>query len=92
MSIDLRPAVVTERGRFGDWEGDLAIGAGRKQALVALNERTARYTLIAPVPNKTAQAVSDAMISDAVCSLRSHILSEVATSADNRQREGVRSA
>lgn len=63
VSIDLRPAVVAERGRFGDWEGDLVIGAGQKQALVTLNERTSRYTLIAHVAKKTAQAVSDAMIS-----------------------------
>ena len=63
VSIDLRPAVVAERGRFGDWEGDLVIGAGQKQALVTLNERTSRYSLIAHVPFKTAQAVSDAMIS-----------------------------
>lgn len=39
------------------------IGAGQKQALVTLNERTSRYSLRAPVPFKTAQAVSDAMIS-----------------------------
>lgn len=63
VSIDLRPAVVAERGRFGDWEGDLVIGAGQKQALVTLNERTSRYSLIAHVPNKTTQTVSDAMIS-----------------------------
>ena len=62
-SIALRPAVVDERGRFGDWEGDLVIGAGQQQALVTLNERTSRYSLIAHVPFKTAQAVSDAMIS-----------------------------
>ena len=42
VSIDLRPAIVAERGRFGDWEGDLVIGAGQKQALVTLNERTSR--------------------------------------------------
>ena len=40
----------------------MVIGAGQKQALVTLNERTARYALIAHVPFKTAQAVSDAMI------------------------------
>ena len=39
------------------------IGAGQKQALVTLNERTSRYSLIAHVPNKTTQTVSDAMIS-----------------------------
>lgn len=63
VSIDLRPAIVAERSRFGDWEADLVIGAGQKQALVTLNERTSRYSLIAHVPFKTAQAVSDAMIS-----------------------------
>ena len=62
VSIDLRPAVVAERARFGDWEADLVIGAGQKQALVTINERTSRYSLIAHVPFKTAKAVSDAMI------------------------------
>jgi IS30 family transposase len=37
VSIDMRPTIVGERGRFGDWEGDLVIGAGQKQALVTLN-------------------------------------------------------
>ncbi len=63
VSIEKRPAIVNERLRFGDWEGDLVIGAGQQQALVTLNERTSRYTLMAHVTNKTAQAVSDAMIS-----------------------------
>jgi transposase, IS30 family len=63
VSIDLRPTIVAERGRFGDWEADLVIGAGQKQALVTINERTSRYSLIAHVPFKTAKAVSDAMIS-----------------------------
>ena len=63
VSIDLRPAIVAERGRFGDWEADLVIGAGQKQALVTINERTSRNSLIAHVPFKTAKAVSDAMIS-----------------------------
>lgn len=62
ISIDLRPAIVAERARFGDWEADLVIGAGQKQALVTMNERTSRYSLIAHVPFKTAQAVSDTMI------------------------------
>ena len=63
VSIDQRPTVVAERGRFGDWEADLVIGAGQKQALVTINERTSRYSLIAHIPFKTARAVSDAIIS-----------------------------
>jgi IS30 family transposase len=63
VSIELRPAIVDGRTRFGDWEGDLVIGAGQQQALVTLNERQSRYTLIGKVVRKTAQAVSDTMIS-----------------------------
>ena len=63
VSIDLRSAIANCRERFGDWEADLVIGAGQHQALVTLNERISRYTLVAHVPAKTAQAVSDAMIS-----------------------------
>ena len=63
VSIELRPAIVDERTRFGDWEADLVIGAGQQQALVTLNERKSRYTLIGKVTRKTAQAVSDTMIS-----------------------------
>ena len=63
VSIEQRPAIVDTRLRFGDWEGDLVIGAGQQQALVTLNERKSRYTLIGKVQRKTAQAVSDAIVS-----------------------------
>jgi len=62
-SIDLRPDIANRRERFGDWEADLVIGAGHQQALVTINERTSRYALIAHVPAKTAQHVSDAILS-----------------------------
>jgi IS30 family transposase len=62
VSIEQRPAIVNSRKRFGDWEGDLVVGAGQQQALVTLNERKSRYALIAHVPFKTAQAVSDTVI------------------------------
>ncbi|MSQ73929.1 MAG: IS30 family transposase [Betaproteobacteria bacterium] len=63
VSIDKRPAVVGNRVHFGDWEADLVIGAGQKQALVTINARASRYSLIAHVPFKLGQAVSDSMIS-----------------------------
>ena len=61
VSIELRPACVNARERFGDWEADLVIGAGQKQALVTLNERLSRYSLIAHVPYKTATLVNAAI-------------------------------
>jgi IS30 family transposase len=63
VSIEQRPAIVDTLKRFGDWEADLVIGAAQQQALVTLNERKSRYCLIAQVPCKTAQVVSDTMIS-----------------------------
>jgi hypothetical protein len=51
-SIEARPAVVDTRERFGDWEGDLVIGAGQQGALVTLNERKSRFTLIAHVASQ----------------------------------------
>jgi len=63
VSIELRPAIVEQRARFGDWEGDLVIGAGHQQALVTLNERISRYTLIGKINRKTAQSVTDTMVS-----------------------------
>ena len=63
VSIEQRPAMVGTRERFGDWEADLVIGAGHHQALVTINERKSRYALIGHVPKKTAQAVSEVMVS-----------------------------
>ena len=43
VSIEQRPAIANSRRRFGDWEGDLVIGAGQHQALVTLNERKSKH-------------------------------------------------
>lgn len=63
VSIEQRPALVDQLERYGDWEGDLVIGANHQQALVTLNERKSRYSLIGMVTRKTAEAVSDTIIS-----------------------------
>jgi len=63
VSIEQRPEVANQRERFGDWDADLVIGAGHRQALVTINERISRYSLIAHVPAKSAQNVTDAMVS-----------------------------
>lgn len=35
--IDLRPSIVDQKQRLGDWEIDTIIGKNRKQAIVTLN-------------------------------------------------------
>jgi IS30 family transposase len=62
-SIDERPEIVDSRSRIGDWELDTIIGKGHQQAIVSLTERKSRYTLIQKVERKTAQCVTNAIIS-----------------------------
>jgi len=62
VSIDQRPAIVDSRGRFGDWEADLVIGARHSQALVTINERKSRYALLKRVESKQAPLVRKAIV------------------------------
>lgn len=59
-SIAGRPKVVDRRGRFGDWEGDTVVGAGRRGALVTLVERKSGFALIALVKRVAARNVGRA--------------------------------
>lgn len=61
-SIDERPAIVDQRQRIGDWELDTVIGKRHQQALVTLVERKSKLSLIAKVRQKTAEAVTEAII------------------------------
>jgi IS30 family transposase len=58
-SIEERPAIVNDRKRLGDWEGETLIGRRHKPVLVTLTERKSRFTLLGKVPQRTAQAVRD---------------------------------
>ena len=60
--IEARPPIVAQKGRMGDWECDTLVGGDRKSALVTLVERQSLFTLCAPVPQKTADAVQETII------------------------------
>lgn len=62
VSIEKRPDVINERGRIGDFEGDLIIGAHHKGMLLTLVDRTSRYTLIEKLNHKTADATAKATV------------------------------
>ena len=64
VSIEKRPAVVEEKSRTGDWEGDLIIGKNHKQAMVTLVDRRTKKLKIAKVESKEA-----AIVGKAVCDL-----------------------
>ena len=57
VSIELRPGIVDERSRLGDWEGDTIIGAKHKGAVLTLVERKSGYTLLGALPKREASQV-----------------------------------
>jgi len=63
VSIELRPTIVGERGRLGDWEADLVLGKQGTGAIVTLAERKSRIYLTKKVFSKDAVDVSNAIIS-----------------------------
>jgi IS30 family transposase len=52
ISISERPAIVQERVRFGDWEGDTIEGAKSSSYVVTHVERKSRYLLAGKLPDK----------------------------------------
>lgn len=49
--IEHRPAIVTERTRLGDWEGDLIVGPGSKSAVATLVDRHSRFLRLIHLPD-----------------------------------------
>jgi IS30 family transposase len=49
--------VVDRRGRYGDWEGDTVVGAGRRGGVVTLVERKSGYLLMGKTRNLRAATV-----------------------------------
>lgn len=58
-SIELRPCIINNRSRFGDWEGDCVIGkkSGIGEVLFTLTERLTRFELIFKMDYKRAVSV-----------------------------------
>jgi transposase, IS30 family len=59
VGIEERPAIVDNRQRIGDWEGDTIIGSHRKGAVIAsMVERKSRFTRLAKAKDKTTNEVT----------------------------------
>lgn len=54
VGIAERPAIVAERNRIGDWEGDTLEGARGKGAVASIVDRRSRFLLAAPLASKHA--------------------------------------
>lgn len=63
VDISERPAVVEDKQRLGDWEGDTIVGKGHSGALVSLVDRKSKYLVLRRVERMTSKKVSRAMVS-----------------------------
>ena len=62
IGIEQRPAIVTSKRRFGDWEGDTIIGAKHRGGILSLVERKSKLTRLHKLQGKTATEVRDRSI------------------------------
>ncbi len=61
ISIALRPAIVEEKSRIGDFEADTVMGKNHQGAIVTLVDRHSRYTFACALPTKGAKGVTKAI-------------------------------
>lgn len=61
ISIEMRPQVVDQKSRLGDWELDTVIGFGHRQAMVTMTERKSKLLRIKKVVQKTGKLVGQAI-------------------------------
>lgn len=62
VSIDERPSIVTDQGRFGDWEADTIYGRRRESCMVTAVERKSLFCTVAPIPNASAPATNRGLL------------------------------
>ena len=62
VDISLRPAVVDEKKRFGDFEIDTLIGKNRKGAIMTTNDRCTHLVLIRKLAGKEAAPLASTAI------------------------------
>lgn len=67
VSIHVRPQLIDQRERLGDFEGDTIIGARHQGAVLTLVDRKSLYTLMTALPNKQAKLTMDACVAWTRC-------------------------
>lgn len=60
IDITMRPSIVEEKSRVGDWEGDTIISAGSRSAILSYVDRYSKFTLLKKIGKKTAENVRQA--------------------------------
>jgi IS30 family transposase len=58
VSIEQRPAIVEQKVRLGDWEGDTVIGKNQQGVIITLVDRVSRLIVAGKRPSKHAKGVA----------------------------------
>ena len=61
VSIEMRPDIINHKQRIGDCEIDTIIGKDHKGAILTVVERFTKHTSIIKLPDKSSQAVTQAL-------------------------------
>jgi IS30 family transposase len=61
-SIDKRPKIVADKGRFGDWEADTIVGARHKGGILSLVERKSKLVRLRKLDTKAAAEMKNRCI------------------------------
>jgi IS30 family transposase len=62
VGIEQRAAIVEQKTRIGDWDGDTVVGKRHLGGLVTLVDRVSRYTLVGLVQRRCAHTVESAIV------------------------------
>ena len=63
IDIRLRPKIVHRKSRIGDWEADTIMGKAHQGVIVSSARRKTKFTKLMKVNDKTANSVTEAIIS-----------------------------
>jgi IS30 family transposase len=68
VGIEKRPAIVDEKSRIGDWEGDTVVSTRSRTHLLTLVDRHSKFLIVRKIGKKTMENTNDAAIN----SLKKH--------------------
>lgn len=64
VSIKDRPAIVTDRSRLGDWEGDTIVGKNHKSNIGTIVDRVSKLTVIVPLKSREASETANQIVKE----------------------------
>jgi len=69
IRISARPAEAEDRAVPGHWEGDLLLGGTGKGAVITLVERSSRFVLLAPLPQRHTAEITRMSLAEMIATL-----------------------